>query len=375
MSTDLQLARPPFPHASQTKYLGTAEIRRALSLSPIPILANPAMYYLAPPPDGPVRRRGRPTFTVAIPAFNAADTVGDAVQSALTQVQPAQEVIVVDDGSTDDLAGALAPFAERIRLIRKENGGAASARNTAVGACRSEFVAFLDADDLFHPRRLEAMAELTAARPDLDIVATDALISTDGIPHSRFSEATPFHVSDQRTAIFETCFVTGWPAVRVSRLRAIGGFDETLRIAHDWECYLRLILDGSVAGYVPEPYYEYRRGENSLTADRVRALQERVAILRKALRESSLTTEERAALIASLRRKATRAALAELDAALRAAAGDGHSSKWHFIRLAASRHLGARARILLAMGAIAPRFARDFLPCDKGVNAQPMLGP
>jgi GT2 family glycosyltransferase len=311
-----------------------------------------------------VRRGEPPTISVAIAVFNAAETLPEAVHSALAQSRPAHEVIVVDDGSTDDVAAALEPFTDRVRLIRKENGGAASARNVAVDACSGEFVAFLDADDVFHPRRLEAMAELSAARPDLDIVATDAFISVNGIPRSRFSAATPFPVADQRTAILETCFVT-CPAIRVSRLQAIGGFDEELPVASDWDCLLRLILDGAAAGCVPEPYYEYRQVENSLTSDRVRALHARVAVLRKALRESPVTPEERAALRSSLRQKATRAALAELETALRQSEENSFDRR-RLLTLARSSPLSIRARILLATAAVAPGLAREFVPHDEG---------
>src|SRR5919197_5607580 len=123
------------------------------------------MRVIAPPARSAVERRRPPSFSVIIPAYQAASTVGDAVSSALAQTYPAHEVIVVDDGSTDDLAGALSTFAGRIRLIRKENGGAASARNAGVAAAEGEFVAFLDADDVYGPRRLEVLGELVAAPP------------------------------------------------------------------------------------------------------------------------------------------------------------------------------------------------------------------
>jgi glycosyltransferase involved in cell wall biosynthesis len=321
------------------------------------------MRYLAPPPHDAIHPRELPTISVVIAAFNAADTIGESVHSALDQVRPAHEVIVVDDGSTDDLDQALAPFADRIVLIHQENRGAASARNTAVEAATGEYVAFLDADDRFDRRRLDVLSQLMACRPDLDIVATDAVISVEGVPQWRFSESTPFHERDQRRAIFETCFVTGWPAVRVSRLRAIGGFDEKLRIAFDWDCYIRLILDGAAAGFVPEPYYEYRQVENALTTDRVRALQERAIVLRKVLDNPGLMEDERGEAVGSLRRKATRAALAELEAALT------NSNRMHrrrFLRLAGSRYVSRRARVLLTTGAVAPRLARRLVPHDAG---------
>jgi glycosyltransferase involved in cell wall biosynthesis len=87
-----------------------------------------ALTFIAPPLKRTTELRPV-TFSVVIPAYQAAETVADAVTSALEQTHPPEEVIVVDDGSTDDIAGALARFGSQIRLIRKRNGGAASALN------------------------------------------------------------------------------------------------------------------------------------------------------------------------------------------------------------------------------------------------------
>src|SRR6476646_4704498 len=113
-----------------------------------------------------------PSFTIVIAAYQAAGTVSAAISSALEQTRPAAEVIVVDDGSTDDTPAVLESFGERITTIRRENGGLAAARNTAGAAATGEFVAMLDADDAYHPRRLEALAELATVRPDLDLITT-----------------------------------------------------------------------------------------------------------------------------------------------------------------------------------------------------------
>ena len=206
---------------------------------------------LAPAPEAPVQRLGDPpTFSIVIPAYQAAGTIARAVRSALAQTLPAHEVIVVDDGSTDDLEGALVPFDDQIKLLRKENGGAASARNAGTMAASGDFVAVLDADDAFDRRRLVVLAQLAALRPDLDLVTTDTRFVVGGKPVGTFYAHNRFEIDDQRTAILGSCFVGGWAAVRRSRLHEIGGFDERLRIAHDWDCWLRLILDGSRAGLV-----------------------------------------------------------------------------------------------------------------------------
>jgi glycosyltransferase involved in cell wall biosynthesis len=308
----------------------------------------------------------RPTFSVVIAAYRAAETVGEAVASALDQTYPAREVIVVDDGSTDNLAGALSPFGDRITLIRKENGGGASARNVGLAAASGDFFAILDADDVYGQRRLEVLGELAAARPDLDILTTDATVVVEGREVGRLHAHTPFVAVGQRTGILRTSFVGAWPAVRTSRLREIGGFDETLRIAYDWDCWLRLILDGSLVGFVDEPHLEYRQHSGSLTTDRVGALWERVRLLEKAQRHPSLHAHERRVLAESLRRHRTRAVLAEAESALRR----GTASPPALLRHAVRGGIAPNARALLALAAAAPPLGRRRLPRDPGPLGQ-----
>lgn len=316
---------------------------------------------LAPPPRAPIEPLSAPpTFSIVIPVYQAAETVGDSIRSALAQVHPPHEIIVVDDGSTDDLDRALRPFRGQITLIRKENGGAASARNAGAAAATGEFMAILDADDAYHPRRLEALVSLASARPDLDLVTTDARFVVRGEAVGTFAARNPFAVEEQRTAIFESCFVGGWPAVRLSRLRAIGGFDESLRIGHDWDCWLRLILDGAQAGLIDEPYYDYRLQPGSLTAGRLSSLWDRVRMLEKAARNPALRPEERPALSRSLRGHRTRAVLAETQAAL-----FDSGSRRRLPRAAVSRGIGARARLAAVLALAAPPLARRVVPRDR----------
>jgi glycosyltransferase involved in cell wall biosynthesis len=291
-----------------------------------------------------------------IPAYQAAATIGHAIDSALAQVHPAHEIIVVDDGSTDDLEGSLRRFAGRITIVRKENGGAASARNAGVAAATGDFLATLDADDGFHPRRLEALAKLACARPDLDLITTDTRFVVNGKAFGSFRAYNPFALEGQRRAILRSCFVGGWPAVRLSRLREIGGFDESLRVAHDWDCWLRLILDGSEAGLVDEQYYDYVRRAGTITTSRLASLWDRVRVLEKAAENPRLLPAERPLLMWSLRAHRTRAARTEIKAALFDGGADDRLR-----RFALSSGIEARVRILAALALIAPSLARRLV--------------
>ena len=272
--------------------------------------------FRVPPPIGEVEPGGQPTFSIVIATYNAAATIAEAVESALAQTLPPLEVIVGDDGSTDHTAAALEPYRERIRYFRQEHRGVASTRNAALEIARGEFFAVLDADDAYLPERLEALAALSAVRPDLDLLSTDLVYEVDGRPVGRFGETCPFDVSDQRTAILDRCFCSH-PAVRRTTLIRVGGFDESMRSGSDWECAIRLIHSGAAAGLVDETLYRYRIHGGSLTADRLSTLRERIEFLERVDRTQVLADRERSALARSVARYRTSLALAEAEVALR----------------------------------------------------------
>lgn len=299
-----------------------------------------------------------PTFSVIVAVYQAADVVADAVASALAQTFPPLEVVVCDDGSTDDVAGALTGFDERVRLVRIDHAGVAAARNAAVRVATGDFVVLLDADDVWLPRRLEAIAGVLAAQPDVDLVTTDAVLLDDGRVVGRFYDTTEFAHDEQRLAILDRNYVLGHVAVRRSRFLAIGGFDERLHCAEDWDLWIRLLLDGSRLALVDEPLSEYRARAGSLTADRVQALWARVATLEKTRTNPHLTAGERDALDEALARHRRRAQLVEAESALRAG---GWSARRASLAVARNRDHGPRTRAKAATGAVAPGLAARWL--------------
>ena len=112
------------------------------------------------------------TVTVIIPVFNGEAWVRQAIDSARGQTVPPLEVIVVDDGSTDGTPAILAEYGTKIRAIRTTNEGVAAARNTGLRMAQGEFIAFLDADDVWHPRKLERQLRAMTASPRVGLVGT-----------------------------------------------------------------------------------------------------------------------------------------------------------------------------------------------------------
>jgi glycosyltransferase involved in cell wall biosynthesis len=310
--------------------------------------------FRCPPPDGELEQGEPPTFSVIIPAYQAADTIGEAIESALGQTRPPLEIVVCDDGSTDGLESALEPFGEQIVVLHRQHRGAGAARNEALRAATGDFVALLDADDVFAPERLELLGELAGARTDLDILSTDAYFEVDGRVTGRFHELNAFAVENQRRSIVERCFIVGG-AVRRSHSLDVGGFDESPDIApaEDWDLLIRLILDGSRAGLVELPLLHYRKHPGAMTANRQRALRSRVAVLEKTARHPQLTPAERQ-LVERLRIAANaRSALLEAEAL---AAGRRRGFRRQLFRIAADEGLPRSVRLKIAVLAITSSF-------------------
>jgi glycosyltransferase involved in cell wall biosynthesis len=312
--------------------------------------------FRTPQPPRPVRRLTRaPTFSVVIAAYQAVETIAETVESALGQSLPPHEVIVCDDGPDDALVSELGQFGTRIGLIRQRNAGHAAAKNAAARASSGEFVAILDADDVFLPERLAALSELASARPDLDILSTDEYFDVDGRTVGRFYEHNDFPVDDQRIGILRVCFPGGHPAVRRSRLMEIGGFDEEFRAAADWECWLRMILAGSSAGLVDAPLLRYRLHAGAMTARRAESLADRERVFTKHALDESWSAQERLVLAESRRLAHTRTAYARMSTVVRELP---RGARRDLFALARDGDLPTGLRARATVAALLPRLAR-----------------
>lgn len=308
-------------------------------------------FVVPPAPASPSTRSDRPTFSVIVATYNLADLVGEALASAFAQTEPPHEVIVVDDGSTDDLRSALEPFIDRITLIRQPNRGEGAAKNAAAEVATGEFVVILDADDVDDARRLEALGALAMERPDLDVMTTDAYLVEDGRAVRRYYTAShTFEVENQRSAILERNWVFN-PAIRRERYLAVGGFDTTLWGTADWECEIRLILSGARVGLVDAPLVQYRRRPGRITGARVPLLEGRVRALEKTADHPGLSRDEQVVLDQSLRTARMRLAT---ETRRRGSRREARSAARAVMR---DRGVGAAARLRASLTAASPRLA------------------
>jgi glycosyltransferase involved in cell wall biosynthesis len=314
---------------------------------------------VAPPADGPLAPRDSPTFAVLIPAYEALTTLDEAIDSVLAQTYPAAEIVICDDGSADPVASHVARYGDRVSVVRQENRGLAGARNTAARNAHSEFLVLLDADDLFAPTRLAALAEAIVERPDLDVITTDANVEVEGrIVRRNFDPSFEYATENQREEILDRCFVGVHWAIRRATFERYDGFDEAIRSAEDWDFAIRLIRAGARFGLIDEPLSSYRLQPGSLSNQAVGMLRGLTGVVEKTLRRSDLSDRERRFLERRLARLNREIPPAELSEAIFDRAPDARRVA---LRVARAPGLSVGSRLRAAVCALSPVLARRIL--------------
>jgi glycosyltransferase involved in cell wall biosynthesis len=315
--------------------------------------------FLAPPAQRSTESAAAPSFSVIIAAYQAADVIGEALASLAAQTVRPLEVIVCDDGSTDDLESALGPFRSDIVFVPKSHGGEASAKNAAAAVARGDFLLILDADDVYLPRRVEALTDLACARPDLDILTTDGyLVVGEQRIRRNYNRYWQFETVDQRRAILQRNFIFGLAAVRRNRFLEHDGFDESILWTTDWDLWLRLILDGSRAGLVTEPLALYRLRETSLTARRRELVLGKLSTLEKARRRPALGADDRAVLDRAIAAHGRELSMLDFQAAV---AGGYPDARERAVDVLLAPGFSARNRVQATGAIVAPRLLRRLL--------------
>lgn len=236
-----------------------------------------------------------PLVTTIIPTYNRAHLVSEAVESVLNQSYKHVEIVVVDDGSTDETQTVLAKYRDRIRIIRQENAGPAAARNRGIAGSQGELIAFLDSDDLWLPNKLERQVELLqkAGSSVPCCVCNIRMRWPEKEGHSFEIAALHPHTTQgiwvNADEVLATRFLLFNQGVVIRRevLDRVGGYDEDLWLLEDHELALRLSLEGPWA-FLQEPLVIWREtatGSLYQTAEReeVRWKEPLVQILEKHL--------------------------------------------------------------------------------------------
>lgn len=235
-----------------------------------------------------------PLISICIPTFNRGEFLETAAQSALEQSYPNYEIVIVDDGSTDETSGIARKFSsEKVRYVRKEHSGGPATRNRCITEARSDFIVWLDSDDLLFPQTLQYYADALKSEPAMDVLYGDLLVfSTDS------NSDNVWNYQDYSTcpeALLPGMFLRNslpnvCTLVRKSCYEKVGAYSVQFPRAHDYEFWSRLARVGRFR-HVQRVVGKYRQHEKSLsnTGGRAKTVYES-NVVKKMLEENPLPT-------------------------------------------------------------------------------------
>ena len=212
------------------------------------------------------------SISVIIPAYNQALYVSESVQSVLRQTYRDFELIVVDDGSTDETPQILSGFIDpRIRVIWQPNAGLSAARNTGLRASSAPLVTLLDADDFFFPGKLAVLCAFLDDHPEIGMVCGGTqIIDQKGYPLSQIANSP--RSLELSELLIGNPFTPSAVMIRREWFDRVGVFDETLRACEDWDLWLRMAYAGCRFAWVEHLVvaYRYHQGQMTRESDRMR---------------------------------------------------------------------------------------------------------
>lgn len=210
-----------------------------------------------------------PKVSVIIPAYNQANFLDNAIQSVYAQTYRDYEIVVVDDGSTDDTATVAQRHGERIRYLHQENRGLAGARNTGIRAASGELVALLDSDDTWLPDYLLTMVMLANRHPEASVFYCAArCMDEGGRPLSQIVGTSAKDITDLYWVLLRSNFlIPSTITMRRSVVEQAGMFDQGFRSCEDWDLWLRLLQSKHTFIGTPSVLAQYRVHGKSLSAN------------------------------------------------------------------------------------------------------------
>jgi glycosyltransferase involved in cell wall biosynthesis len=242
--------------------------------------------------------------SVIIPAYNRSAYLGEAIQSVLDQTFQDFELIVIDDGSTDNTKEIVKGFLDtRVRYLYQENSGVSSARNMGIKAANGEYIAFLDSDDIWLPENLELKVNLLDSRPDVGLVCSDAYVvdNSTKATFGRFWGKNRFKYSGNprkvtrhplKDLLYRNCFIMPQATmIRSQVFTAVGGFDESLPTSEDWDLFVRIVQRFPIE-VIDTPLLKIRRHSTSLSKNKEKVYRGATFAINKAIRSGSFSREE-----------------------------------------------------------------------------------
>jgi glycosyltransferase involved in cell wall biosynthesis len=226
--------------------------------------------------------------SVVIATYNSRRFIGEAVESVLSQTYQPIEIIVVDDGSTDGTNEELQPFKERIRYLVQANQGPAAARNHGIRAAQGEYVAFLDADDLWAPSKIEKQVAAMEKSAQVGVVHCGMLRTNvqSGVTELCLSD-TDRRGDLRQKLLLRNRLATSTVLARCTCFEKAGLFDESLPQAEDWDLWIKISRHFEF-DYVAEPLVTYRVHGNNISKKIATMHRNQLRVIQRAFQEDPI---------------------------------------------------------------------------------------
>jgi len=241
--------------------------------------------------------------SVIIPTYNRSAWLKGAIDSVLAQTFSDFELLVVDDGSTDDTRQLVAGYGDRVGYIHQPNRGPSAARNLGIKNARAEWICFLDSDDRWLKRKLQTQVELVTKNPDVKVCYTDEIWIRNGV------RVNPKKIHRKYSGwIYQRCLplcIISPSSVMVHRqvFEKVGLFDEQLPVCEDYDLWLRISSQYPIT-FIPKPLIIKNGGHPDQLSRKLWGMDRfRVTALEKMLRQGVLSEQDRKATVAMLHQK------------------------------------------------------------------------
>lgn len=231
-----------------------------------------------------------PRVSIVVPTYNRADMLVECLESIFIQTFTDFEVIVVDDGSTDNTEDIIRPYLNRIRYIKQENRGNAGARNSGIELANGEIVAFNDSDDLWLPDKLERQVKYLDEHPDIDMVCGNGIFfgnrKLEGKKVISDKRAIPLEREGVtlRSIFMKSTLRTPTMVARRKVIETVGGFDPEFKVCVDLDFAFRVLMKFKVA-FMNEPLFKLRKHDGHVGGDSERRTLFNIKAIEKLLRE------------------------------------------------------------------------------------------
>ena len=243
-------------------------------------------------------------ISIIIPTYNYAQYICEAIESVLNQTYKDFKIIVIDDGSTDNTKEVIKPYLNKMKYIYQQNSGPSAARNRGIQEAKGEYIAFLDADDIWLPQKLELQIKFMEKEKEVGLIFSDMILFNEkGIIKNSFLKEKLFFnklsikpLSSTEKVIYDNVFnallqenfiPTNTVIVKKECFNKVGFFDKTLFSVEDRDMWLRIGLFYDI-GFINFPLVLTRFHETNISANQELALKSRLKVMKKFLNYSNL---------------------------------------------------------------------------------------